>query len=57
MVVSIQKVPLQGFGKLPAATRRLPGYPLSVPTESVLMFFCNVEVKVKEGLTTWKNVY
>lgn len=43
MVVSIQKVPLQGF--------------VSVPTESVLMFFCNVEVKVKEGLTTWKNVY
>jgi hypothetical protein len=45
MVLLIQKVPLQGFGKLPAAMRRLPGYPPSVPAESVLDVDCNVKVK------------
>jgi hypothetical protein len=36
---------VQGFGKLPAAIRRLPGYPTSVPAESVLDVNCNVKVK------------
>jgi|MudIll2142460700_1097286.scaffolds.fasta_scaffold02767_2 hypothetical protein len=36
MVLRIQKVPLQDFGKLPAAWRWLPGYPLCAPAESVL---------------------
>jgi hypothetical protein len=44
MVLLIQKVPLQGFGKLPAALRRLPGYPPSVPAESVFDVYCNIKV-------------
>jgi hypothetical protein len=49
MVLSVQKVPLQGFGELPAALRRLPGYPPSVPAESALDVCCNVEVDSVKG--------
>jgi hypothetical protein len=35
---------VQGFGKLPAAIRRLPGYPPSVPAESLIDVYCNVKV-------------
>jgi len=44
VVLSIQKVLLQGFGKI-SSVWRLPGSLPSVPAETVWAVFCNVKVK------------
>jgi hypothetical protein len=44
MELCIRKVPLQGFGKLSAALRRLPGKAAQCPRRVCSEIYCNVKV-------------
>ena len=54
MVIRVQKVPLQGFGKSVTPLGEELPVPLSAPAESVSAVFCNI--KVNKGIIILFNV-